>query len=83
VGVSRSDPFNEGAEAARARRRRNYAIALGLVAFFVLVFATTALRLRQNIQAPGGPAAAPAGGAVSAPAATAATAVPAAAAPNG
>ena len=31
-----------------ARKRRNRWIALGLVAFIVLVFATTVLRLQQN-----------------------------------
>jgi hypothetical protein len=51
VGVSRSDPFNEGPVAARARRRRNYAIALGLIAFMVIIFATTAIRLVQNTRA--------------------------------
>ena len=32
----------------RARKRRNLFIALGLVAFMVLVFLTTVLRLQQN-----------------------------------
>jgi hypothetical protein len=32
-----------------ARKRRNLWIALGLVAFMVLVFLTTFLRLKQNI----------------------------------
>ncbi|MCV0413901.1 MAG: hypothetical protein DI552_11965 [Brevundimonas sp.] len=31
-----------------ARKRRNLFIALGLVAFIVLVFLTTVLRLQQN-----------------------------------
>ena len=31
-----------------ARKRRNLFIALGLVAFIVLVFTTTVLRLQQN-----------------------------------
>ena len=35
-------------EEVRARKRRNLWIALGLVAFIVLVFATTVLRLQQN-----------------------------------
>ena len=34
-----------------ARKRRNLWIALGLVAFMVLVFTTTFLRLKQNIEA--------------------------------
>ena len=49
--MNRSDPFNEGETAARARRRRNVAIALALVGFIVLVFATTATRLAQNTRA--------------------------------
>ena len=49
--MSRSDPFNEGPAAARARRRRSLAIALGLVAFMVIIFATTAVRLVQNTRA--------------------------------
>ena len=32
----------------RARKRRNRFLALGLVAFIVLVFLTTVLRLQQN-----------------------------------
>ncbi|MFC0633997.1 hypothetical protein [Brevundimonas balnearis] len=32
-----------------ARKRRNLAIALGLVAFMVLVFLTTVLRLQANV----------------------------------
>ncbi|GAA0194296.1 hypothetical protein QOZ96_000189 [Brevundimonas nasdae] len=35
-------------EEVRARKRRNLWIALGLVAFIVLVFTTTVLRLQQN-----------------------------------
>ena len=34
-----------------ARKRRNIAIALGLVTFAVLIFVITALRLAQNIAA--------------------------------
>ena len=36
-------------EELRARKRRNIALALGLVAFIVLVFVTTVLRLHANI----------------------------------
>jgi len=36
-------------EELSARKRRNLWIALGLVAFMVLVFLTTFLRLKQNI----------------------------------
>ena len=32
----------------RARKRRNRFLALGLIAFIVLVFLTTVLRLQQN-----------------------------------
>ena len=46
--MKRRDPFNEGAEAASARRRRSVAIALALVAFVLLVFSVTAVRLGQN-----------------------------------
>ena len=51
----------------RARKRRNLFIALGLLAFIVLVFLTTVLRLQQNqadaraaLEAPGLVAAEPA-----------------------
>lgn len=33
-----------------ARKKRNLAIALGLVVFMVLVFAATVLNLRRNIE---------------------------------
>lgn len=36
-------------EELKARTRRNRAIALGLVAFMVLVFITTMLRLQANV----------------------------------
>ncbi|MFN3538254.1 MAG: hypothetical protein ACK4Y4_12470 [Brevundimonas sp.] len=36
-------------EQLKARKRRNIALALGLVAFMVLVFATTLLRLQANV----------------------------------
>ena len=48
--MNRKDPFGEGPTAAQARRRRNIAIALGLVLFIVLVFSTTMIRLGQNLQ---------------------------------
>lgn len=35
-------------EELRARKRRNLWIALALVAFIILVFTTTVLRLQQN-----------------------------------
>ena len=49
--MSMRDPFNEGPVAARARRRRSLAIALGLVAFMAIIFVTTAVRLVQNTRA--------------------------------
>lgn len=39
-----SDPFNEDPQAAKARRGRNVAIALSLVAFVILVFVVTVLK---------------------------------------
>lgn len=38
-------------EELAARKRRNVWIALGLVAFMVLVFATTLLRMQRNLHA--------------------------------
>lgn len=38
-------------EELSARKRRNLAIAMGLVVFIVLVFAVTVLNLRRNIEA--------------------------------
>ena len=40
-----SDPFREGADAARARRRRSLGIAVALVAFVLLIFLVSLLRL--------------------------------------
>ena len=54
--MNRQDPFGEGPVAAQARRRRNLAIALGLVAFIVNVFATTMIRTGQNSAAGAPPA---------------------------
>ena len=45
-------PFNETPEAARARRRRSMAIALGCVAFVVLGFMITVIKLSQNAIVP-------------------------------
>jgi hypothetical protein len=42
------DPFREGPEAARARRMRSIVIALALLAFVVLVFVTSIIKLAQN-----------------------------------
>jgi hypothetical protein len=44
-----SDPFAEGAAAAKARRRRSLAIALLLAAFVAVVFAVTVVKLGQNV----------------------------------
>ena len=44
-----SDPKSEDEAAQRARRGRNVAIALGLVAFVVLVFVITIVRLGGNV----------------------------------
>ena len=38
-------------EQLEARKKRNVAIAAGLVAFMVLVFVTTTLNLKRNIEA--------------------------------
>lgn len=46
-----SDPLRETDAAARARRGRNLAIALGLVAFVVLVYVVTILRMGGNVAA--------------------------------
>ena len=40
--------FSEGPEAARARRRRSIAIAFGLIAFVILVFIVTLIRLSHH-----------------------------------
>ena len=44
-----SDPGREDPAAARARRGRNIAIALGLVAFVILVFFVTIAKLGANV----------------------------------
>ena len=41
--------FDESPEAAKARRRRNIAMALGLVGFVVLIFVVTIVRLGGNV----------------------------------
>ena len=42
------DPFGEGQAVAKARRMRSLMIAVVLVAFVVLVFAVTILKLSGN-----------------------------------
>ena len=44
-----SDPARESDDAARARRGRNVALALGLVVFVVLVFVVTIVRLGGHV----------------------------------
>ncbi|WP_337185913.1 hypothetical protein [Phenylobacterium sp.] len=44
-----SDPKREDDAAARARRGRNIAIAVGLVAFAVIVYVVTIVRLGANV----------------------------------
>jgi t-SNARE complex subunit (syntaxin) len=54
------DPFNEGQAAARARRMRSLAIAFVLIAFVVLVFTSTVIRLASNVRQAHQPAIVPA-----------------------
>lgn len=49
TGSAMPDPQADREAFIAARKRRNVAIALGLVGFAVLIFAITALRLAQNI----------------------------------
>lgn len=44
-----SDPGREDEAAAKARRGRNIAIALGLVAFVVLVYVVTVVRMGASV----------------------------------
>ena len=43
------DPFQEGPEAARARKMRSVGIAAALILFVLLIFAVTLLRLTANV----------------------------------
>ena len=47
-----SDPNRESDAAARARRGRNIAIAVGLVLFVALVYVVTVVRLGANVLDP-------------------------------
>lgn len=47
-----SDPNSEAEAFVRARKGRNLAIALGLVAFVVLVFVVTLIRMGANAASP-------------------------------
>jgi hypothetical protein len=42
-------PFNESPEAAKARRLRNWALGAALIAFVVLVFVVTIVRLGGHV----------------------------------
>ena len=44
-----SDPTREDETAAKARRARNVALALGLVAFVVLIFVVTVVRMGGSV----------------------------------
>ena len=43
------NPFGESGAAAQARRRRNVFLALGLVAFVILIFVVTLVKLKGNV----------------------------------
>ena len=47
-----SDPNRESDAAARARRGRNIAIAVGLIVFVALVYVVTVVRLGANVLDP-------------------------------
>jgi len=44
-----SDPRREGDDFARARRGRNIALALGLIAFVIIVFVVTLVKMGGNV----------------------------------
>lgn len=44
-----SDPNREGEDFAKARRGRNIAIAVGLVAFIVIVYVVTLARMGASV----------------------------------
>jgi hypothetical protein len=43
------NPFGESDAALKARRRRSLFLALGLVAFVILIFVVTIVRLKGNV----------------------------------
>jgi len=45
------NPYGESDVAAKARRRRSLALALGLIAFVLLVFIVTIVKLKGNVVA--------------------------------
>ena len=44
-----SDPMDESGAARRARRARNIALALGLIAFVVVVYLVTIVRIGGHV----------------------------------
>ena len=48
-GTLVTDPFHEGQAAAKARRMRSWVIALGLIAFVLVVFAVTIAKMGANM----------------------------------
>ncbi len=52
-GVATGETYTPSAEEQKARDKRNLAVAFGIVAFVVLVFLTTVLRLTENMGAGG------------------------------
>jgi hypothetical protein len=49
--AGRPNPFGESDLAAKARRRRSLFLALGLVAFIILIFIVTIVKLKGNVLA--------------------------------
>jgi hypothetical protein len=43
------NPFGESDAAAKARRRRSLFLALGLIAFVILIFVVTLVKLKGNV----------------------------------
>ncbi len=43
------DPFNEGEAAARARKLRSWAMAVGLLVFVALIFVVTLVKVGGNV----------------------------------
>jgi len=47
--AAKPNPFGESQAAASARRRRSLFLALGLVAFVILIFVVTLVKLKGNV----------------------------------
>ena len=47
--AGQSDPASESEAAAKARRRRSVFLAVGLVAFVILIFVVTIVKLKGNV----------------------------------